>query len=264
MLASTPCSHRNTFFVRLSQSRRSLLLLDYDGTLAPFRPERDLALPYLWVPELLESIGNRGHTRVVLISGRPAREIPQLLGLPAPPEIWGSHGMERLLPDGDYKVVKLDSRLAAAFEKATASLDREGLANRMEWKPGSLAIHWRGLPGDEVGEIWTTALRILQPIAFSAGLDLSNFDGGVEMRVRTPNKGDAVRAIVKESGDHYPSAYLGDDATDEDAFAALNPLGLTVLVRKEYRPTSAQLWLQPPTELLAFLEQWLHASGGDV
>ena len=262
MLATATYFRRNSFFVRLSQSEQSALLLDYDGTLAPFRPERDRAQPYLWVPDLLEDIASRGHTRVVLISGRPAREIPRLLGLRTPPEIWGSHGMERLLPDGDYTVVQLDSRLNEAFATATASLDREGLGGRIELKPGSIAVHWRGLTRDEIGDIWTTALRILQPIAFSAGLELCHFDGGVEMRVRTPNKGDAVRAILREHTCDAPTAYLGDDVTDEDAFAALNPLGLTVLVRKEYRPTTAQLWLRPPTELLDFLEYWLITCGG--
>ena len=158
--------------------------------------------------------------------------------------------------------MKLDSRLNKAFATATANLDREGLGGRIELKPGSIAVHWRGLTRDEIGDIWTTALRILQPIAFSAGLELLHFDGGVEMRVRTPNKGDAVRAILREHTCDAPTAYLGDDVTDEDAFAALNPLGLTVLVRKEYRPTTAQLWLRPPTELLDFLEHWLITCGG--
>jgi len=263
MPATATHSRQTTFFVCLSQARKSTLLLDYDGTLAPLRPERNCAFPYAPVPQLLEGIASAGCTRIVLISGRPAREIPPLLGLKKHPEIWGSHGMERLLPNGEYKAVKLDARLSAAFATASAGLEREGLGSRMEWKPGSLAIHWRGLPQPEVGEIWTTALRILQPVAFSNGLLLSNFDGGVEMRVKNPNKGDAVQAILKGNGSHVPVAYLGDDTTDEDAFACVNPLGLTALVRDVYRPTTAQIWLRPPEELLAFLSQWLQACGGE-
>ncbi len=221
-------------------------------------------MPYPWVPELLESIASEGRVRIVIISGRLAREIPPLLGMHTPPEIWGSHGLERLLADGDYKFVKADPRVTAAFATAADNLEREGLGGHTEWKTGSLAVHWRGLPSEEVREVGSTALRILQPIAFSTGLDVCNFDGGIEMRVRTPNKGDAVKAILKESGERCPTAYLGDDVTDEDAFAALNPFGLTVLVRDEYRPTAAQLWLRPPAELLEFLEQWRHACGGDV
>ena len=264
MSTSVTCSRQSVFFVCLSQAKTSTLLLDYDGTVAPFRPERQLAVPYPWIPDLLESIGSGQRSRVVIISGRSAREIPPLLGMRVPPEIWGSHGMERLLPDGDYKVVTLDSRVATAFATAAESLDREGLGHQTEVKPGSLAVHWRGLPREVVGEVWTTALRVLQPLAFSAGLNLTNFDGGMEMRVRTPNKADAVNAILKEGGDHCLCAYLGDDVTDEDAFKALNPRGLTVLVRNEYRPTAAEIWLRPPSELQEFLEQWRHAVGGDL
>ena len=262
MPATATPSRQRPFFVCLSQAKKSLLLLDYDGTVAPLRTERDQAVPYGPVPDLLEAIVATGCTRVVLISGRPAREIPPLLGLQTHLEIWGSHGMEHLLPDGQYQVVKLDRRVTTAFSTANASLEREGLGQRIESKPGSLAIHWRGLPQEEVREIWTNALRILQPIAFSSGLLLSNFDGGVEMRVKSPNKADAVQAILKQAGSHQPVAYLGDDTTDEDAFRCVNPLGLTVLVRQVYRPTAAQLWLRPPEELVAFLGQWLHACGG--
>jgi trehalose 6-phosphate phosphatase len=254
----------NSFFVRLSQCKKSTLLLDYDGTLAPFRPERDLALPYPQVPELLERIGVVGNTRTVIISGRPAREIPPLLGMHVAPEIWGSHGLERLHSDGSYEVAEIDLDVTAALALAGETLDQAGLGRHLEWKPGSLAIHWRGFHSDEVAEIRTRAVRAMQPIASAAGLRLSSFDGGVEMRVAAPNKAHAVKTILQESGDPAMAAYLGDDMTDEDAFGALDPFGLSVLVREEYRPTSAKVWLRPPEELLAFLEQWLYACGGDV
>ena len=89
------------------------------------------------------------------------------------------------------------------------------------------------LPAKRSGKSRRQRYRILQPMAFAAGLDLIHFDGGVEMRVRAPNKGDAVRAILREHTCDAPTAYLGDDVTDEDTFAALNPIGLTVLVGKE-------------------------------
>jgi hypothetical protein len=35
--------------------------------------------------------------------------------------------------------------------------------------------------------------------------------------------------------------------------------GISVLVRPEWRQTTAQLWLKPPDELLEFLGLWLQA-----
>jgi trehalose-6-phosphatase len=56
------------------------------------------------------------------------------------------------------------------------------------------------------------------------------------------------------------AAYLGDDITDEDAFAALRTRGLTILVRQEPRPSHAAWWLRPPQELIAFLDAWIAAA----
>jgi len=39
--------------------------------------------------------------------------------------------------------------------------------------------------------------------------------------------------------------------------------GLTALVRPESRPTAADIWLQPPQELIEFFDDWLHAVGGE-
>jgi len=57
-------------------------------------------------------------------------------------------------------------------------------------------------------------------------------------------------------------AYLGDDATDEDAFRILNGRGLTVLVGPKYHFTAAQIWLKPPDELYDFLRSWITACEG--
>jgi trehalose-6-phosphatase len=53
------------------------------------------------------------------------------------------------------------------------------------------------------------------------------------------------------------AAYLGDDYTDEDAFEAIKNRGVGILVRKEFRLTRADIWLEPPEELLFFLGNWI-------
>jgi trehalose-phosphatase len=91
------------------------------------------------------------------------------------------------------------------------------------------------------------------------GLESLGFDGGEEMRASGRTKGSAVQQVLAESP-HAVCAYLGDDSTDEDAFQAVRPRGLGVLVRPTLRPTRASLWIEPPAELLAFLARWRAAA----
>jgi trehalose-phosphatase len=63
------------FFARLKKAEKRALLLDYDGTLAPFRPKREDAVPYPGLRKKLNEFLEMDHTRVVIISGRPIEEL---------------------------------------------------------------------------------------------------------------------------------------------------------------------------------------------
>jgi trehalose-phosphatase len=93
------------------------------------------------------------------------------------------------------------------------------------------------------------------------GLALQDFDGGIELRAPGHDKGEAVKTLLAEMGPNAMCAYLGDDRTDEDAFQAIRGKGLGVLVRENFVPTQADLWIKPPEELLEFLARWKSASG---
>jgi trehalose 6-phosphate phosphatase len=66
-----------------------------------------------------------------------------------------------------------------------------------------------------------------------------------------------TKSILEETTGEAVVAYLGDDLTDEDGFEALKDRGIGVLVRKNYRPTKADIWIKPPKELLDFLSEWV-------
>jgi trehalose 6-phosphate phosphatase len=242
----------------VSREPRSLLLLDYDGTLAPFRKQRDRAFPYPGVVPVLERIIANGRTRVVIISGRDASEAYRLLGI-AGVEIWGLHGSQRLRLDGQIETPPPQADVLDALSAADHWLNYQQLRHLAEFKTGSIAVHWRDLGERQANEIRDRVLLGWMHIAQDTGLELMEFDGGVEIRKQSPHKGDAVRVLLNEMGPDIPAAYLGDDRTDERAFAAIQGHGLSVLVRHVWRRTEAQLWLNPPTELLSFLERWLKA-----
>lgn len=238
---------------------RSLLMLDYDGTLAPFRKDPGEAFPYPGIPSALERIIRAGKTRVVIISGRDANQILELLHLDPRPEIWGLHGLQRLKTDGSVELVSLREPTLHALAAAANWLRGECVQDTAELKLGSIAVHWRGLAEAESSEVRDRVLLGWKPIAQQTGLVLLEFDGGVEIRAPETDKGDAVRTIMSEMNSDTPAAYLGDDTTDEHAFEAMTGRGLSVLVRPQWRPTAAQLWLKPPADVLNLLARWLHA-----
>ena len=245
------------FLQRLAPASQSVLMLDYDGTLAPFRVNRDQAHPYPGVAGMIQEIMNNGRTQVIIVTGRDAHEVRRLLNIHPHPEIWGIHGLQRLRVDGSINMVHLDERTLDGLSDAERWLSYLQLRYVAEFKAGSIAIHWRGLREIEEEELRARVLLGWRPVAEHSGLDLLQFDGGVEIRAREADKGDAVRTFLTEVSPHAPAAYLGDDVTDESAFLAINGRGLSVLVRPEWRQTAAQFWLKPPEELLDFLGCWL-------
>jgi trehalose 6-phosphate phosphatase len=246
----------SAFFDRLSAAPSRVLLLDYDGTLAPFVEARDEAVPYPQARDLVAAIQADGGTRVIVISGRALRDLRPLLGLDPTPELWGTHGWERLFADGRVEAADPGRDAASALDRAADLAEALAPRGRVERKPASVAVHARGL-AEVAGERLLEAVRgAWSPLLETVPLALHDFDGGVELRVSGRDKGTAVREILVEEPEGAAVAYLGDDRTDEDAFEALGDRGLSVLVRSELRKSAADVWIRPPEELIAFLLEW--------
>lgn len=206
------------FFRDVARVHQSALVLDYDGTLANFRQNRNDAYPYPGVTALLREIMATGRTRVVLMTGRSADEIVPLLALSPHPEIWGIHGLERLHTDGSLEMEPIDQHTLDALSAADDWIDNLKLQHLAEHKAGGLAVHWRDLPDAVARDVRGRVLLGWLSIADRACLAIEQFDGGVEIRVAIRNKGDALQTVLAEMDIDAPVAYLGDDQTDEDAF----------------------------------------------
>ena len=242
---------------RRNEASQKTLLLDYDGTLAPFRTEPNEAEPYPGVREVLNRLMQMPEIRLVIVSGRWTRDLIPLLQLEKQPEIWGSHGLERLKTDGSYEVDSIDEQQLDGLVVADEWIEEVGLSSHCEKKPGSLALHWRGIEKQKAIEISKRVEQKWLLLAKKWNLNLIEFDGGLELIVPGRNKGDAVKEILAEMDQRAVAAYLGDDYTDEDGFNSIKGRGIGVLVREELRPTAADLWIKPPEELIVFLSHWL-------
>ncbi len=256
----TPDFSIDDFFNKLSCSEKKLLMLDYDGTLAPFVVDRNKAFPYPEAKEVLIKLIEHTDTRVVIVTGRAIKDIVPLLNLNFPLEIWGSHGRERLQKDGTVKAEELTPEQSKSLEKGKEVIKRLGLEDKSEFKPASVTIHWRGMDESEAGTLEGTIREEWSSIEKAPDFEIHKFDGGIELKVVGKTKGDAVKTLIEEMGSETVSAYLGDDLTDEDAFS-VHKTGVNVLVRDVLRDTHADVCITPPDEMVSFLNKWLHVAG---
>jgi trehalose-phosphatase len=236
-------------------------MLDYDGTLAPFERHRMLVTPYTGVMQLLWQLVAIPSVRLVVVTGREARELRQVLPSDLAVEIWGSHGRERLLVNNNYEVAPLNLEEGNALVWLEEALRKEGFGTSIEAKAGSLALHMRGQPPTRERELTELMPQLFRQIDGEVTLKWLAFDGGFEVRATGHSSATPVNTVIGEEEEGVVAAYLGDDLTDEDAYVALEDRGLSVLVKEHPRATVADLWLRPPDELITFLTCWLkHAT----
>ena len=251
------------FLASVRQAAQATLIFDYDGTLAPFRANKMEARPYEGVMERLQRLV-AGPTRLAFVTGRPVAELMTLLPLAADAELWGMHGREHRSADGRYVLLAPTAAQHAALAQAQRLLEEAHLGPLLERKIASIALHWRTLDSTRHGTpqaVEQLAYQLLTPLAGQDALAILPFDGGLELRAEDYTKGHAVSALLAEA-DASAAVYLGDDTTDEDAFRSINRLGgLSLLVRNPPRASSARFCLDPPGELLQFLDQWLEVIG---
>lgn len=245
------------FFQRCDRTKTARLLLDYDGTLAPFQTDRYKAYPYPGIIPLLHRIIQTGRTKVSIVSGRPIKEIQSLLNPLQDFEVWGAHGLEHISADGVYKRASVDPEVLSVLHQAEDWLRHSGLLSVAEIKPGGIAVHWRGLAPADAEDILSRVQKGWCRFKEVPSVKLFSFDGGIELRTAHPDKGDAIGAILAKTDAGAAIAFLGDDQTDEDAFRVLSKCGLSILVRSEYRVTAANIWLRPPQDLIEFLDLWV-------
>ena len=202
---------------------RAAILCDIDGTLAPIVTRAEEA----HVPDKAARLLGRAARRyglVACISGRAAADARRIVGVGGIAYA-GSHGAELLEPGASKARMSpaLESWAERVGDFAAARDDSElrRLRVRIERKGPIVAFHWRGVPDEDA------ARTRLEGIAREAEADGLDFHWGrkvLEIRPPVPfDKGQAVRELVERSGARA-ALFGGDDATDLDAFAALDAL----------------------------------------
>jgi trehalose 6-phosphate phosphatase len=217
----------------IAEPARSLIAVDFDGTLAPIVDDPASARADPATTAVLGRLAGLAGT-VAIITGRPASEAAEFAGLAAAPGVivLGHYGSERweageltgLPPPPGLATARaeLPGVLAAAAAAAGTFIEDKGYA---------VAVHTRGTasPRAELD-------RLGPPLAALAGRTGLTVEPGrfvLELRPPGSDKGQALRELAAQR----PAAaimYGGDDLGDRPAFAAVRELraggtpGLTV------------------------------------
>jgi trehalose-phosphatase len=244
------------------EARRLALFFDYDGTLTPIvrRPE-DATLS-----DEMRSLLRELASRVVvgIISGRDLADVRRMVALDML-YYAGSHGFDVTGPDG-MRMQQPDALdhlpdLEAAGRELSDRLQGIGGA-WVERKRFAIAVHYREADSEDVPTIEAAvdAVRDSRPrLRKKGGKKIYELQPDVAW-----DKGRAVRWLLETLGltgaDVLP-VYVGDDATDEDAFEALVGDGIGIRVGSPDEPTRAHFFVRTTDELSRFGRELLTRLG---
>lgn len=214
---------------RYRTSAKRLLLLDYDGTLVPFKPHAMEAVPDPEIIYLLKQLAADPVNKVLIISGRDHITLEKWLGdldvdMVAEHGVWHKNGNRKwqhtMGINNDwhkdiYNIMSLHTdRTPGTF---------------IEEKSYSLAWHYRK------ADIGLGVLRAQQLVndlkhfTYENNLQILQGDKVIEVKSAVINKGIASARWLE--GDRYDFILaIGDDTTDEDIFKAMPDDSITIKV----------------------------------
>ena len=242
----------------------SALFLDFDGTLVPIAPRPQDVHVAPWLVPTLRQVQHALGGALALLSGRPLEQLDGLLK-PLQLAAAGVHGVQRRASDGRRWVHAAEP--PAAIARAVHALAQHHPELLIEKKPSSLAVHYRAAP--ELEPICRTTL--VAALQGQTAWVLLVGHAVFEIKPRGLNKASALRAFLAEPpfAGRVPIV-VGDDVTDEDAFAAaleagghaikVGP-GTTIARSRLADPPAVCRWLTASADALTAKEgPWQHHS----
>ncbi|SDJ53796.1 trehalose-phosphatase [Actinokineospora alba] len=242
----------------LARTPHLLVACDYDGTLAPIVDDPEQALPRPESVAALRSLAGLHETTSAVISGRSLRDLATLSRLPAEVHLVGSHGSEfdigfvHELPEEARDVLGRVRVALEALFRATPGL-------LVEVKPASVALHYRRCDpavAQRVLAVLRSGLCAWEDVHVSEGKAV------IEFTVVETDKGRALDILRHRVG-ATAAIFLGDDVTDEKAFARLT--GPDIGIRVGAGESLATYFVEDTTDaatILAFLleerQAWLN------
>ena len=242
------------------RGKHLFIFLDFDGTLTPIVETPDKALIPKQIKEVLKELSKNSRCSLAIITGRSLKDIRKRVGLKS--IIYaGNHGFEIAGPKirfeapvpPDYRSIlqQIESELNKRLSRTEGVL--------LENKGLSLCLHYRLVGKRHIPLVRTAFHEVVTDYLERHRITVKTGKEVLEVRPAVPwDKGKAVLWLLSRQISMHPHKrilpiYLGDDATDEDAFKVLKNKGLAAFVG-DPRKSHAQYYLKDTKEVLGFLK----------
>lgn len=235
---------------RLHQATSLALFLDFDGTLAPLASDPRGAVILPAARAALLRLARHPWVHAWVISGRRRENLQEMVGAVPGLTLLGVHGSDSGASGAFLRKGVLRTIADARRELASGLNGKSGIL--IEDKGMAFAVHHRNADADAIGR----ARRLLDRVLSKHPGELRILPGDRVWEVlprQIRGKGDAVRHQWHLRSPQALPIYVGNDRTDESAFAALAQ-GITARVGAA-KPTRAQYALRDCAEVARFLEQ---------
>jgi trehalose 6-phosphate phosphatase len=227
----------------------SSLFLDFDGTLVELASTPDEVQVGDEIRSLLERLRIALGGRLALLSGRAIEDLRGHLH-PLDLALAGSHGLERLLSTGQIDAAKPPAGLPAAVQEFRR-IEALHPGVLVEEKPVGVALHYRNAPEAEA-----ICHDAAQRMAGSTGMSVQIGKMVVELKGAPGDKGHGLKRFMNElpfKGTR--PVFVGDDLTDEHAFATARLLGGAGILVGPDRPTAATFRLEDVSDVISWLQR---------
>lgn len=235
---------------RIAKTEHLLVAMDFDGTIAPIVGRAGDARPLPRSAAAFAGLAVLPRTTTALISGRALASLRTVASPPVDTLLIGSHGAEAWLGPGSAGLTLDEGQKALLAEVRTILEDitREAPGTVLEDKPAGVVLHTR-LAADDVAEDAVAAARSL--LQDRKGVFLKDGKRVLETSVVNASKGDGVTFLRQITG-ATGVLFAGDDTTDEDALARLEPGDVGVKVGLDF--TQAEFRVEAPVHIAELLE----------
>ncbi|MDB5007657.1 MAG: bifunctional alpha,alpha-trehalose-phosphate synthase (UDP-forming)/trehalose-phosphatase [Mucilaginibacter sp.] len=235
---------------RYRKTKKSLIFLDYDGTLVGFKSNMAMAYPDKELLSLIDKLSSDRANDLVIISGRKHENIGEWFG-DKDLYLIAEHGAWFKQKNTSWHKISglSDSWKHDIYPVFETYVDRTP-GSFIEEKTYSLVWHYRNAQKG-LGELRANELmNNLKYIANDKGLQLLPGDKVLEVKNMEINKGKAALTLVNKKEYDFIIAF-GDDYTDEDVFKALPDSAVTIKVGGNL--SAAKFYLRNPTEVRKLL-----------